>query len=135
MFEIKEKKINRKQFHYLLCKFLLEKRVIKRFYDSSIKYKLRNMELGRAYSNIYREYNFSKEDTVSEHLYKCIDVYCNGKDFRHTPYIDVYYHGSIRGFFSLLPSTFDEDYYFFWKKISDEWSNMTYDVQYDYRLN
>lgn len=135
MFEIKEKKINRKQFHYLLCKFLLEKRVIKRFYDSSIKYKLTNMELRRAYSDIYRECNFSKEDTVSEHLYKCIDVYCNGKDGLHRPYIDKYYNGSIRGFFSLLPSTFDEDYFIFWKKISDEWRSMTYDVQYDYSLN
>jgi hypothetical protein len=126
MFEIKEKKINRKQFHYLLTKFLFEKRLAKRFYDSSIQYKLKSIEQGRAYSEIYKKYNFSLDDTFSEHIYKCIDVYTQ------ECFMGRFYGGSIYGFFRLLPSTFDKDYYPFWHKIALEWQKMTKHIKFDY---
>lgn len=132
MFEIKENRVNRKQFHYLLTKFLLEKRLTKRFYDSSIQYKLKTMEQGQTYGEIYKKYNFSLDDTFSEHIYKCIDVYTQDKFPTSERFINWYYGGSICGFFRLVPSTFIEDYEPFWHGIAIEWENMTEHIKFDY---
>ena len=114
MFEIKKEKVNRKQFHYLLSKFLMEKGLAKKFFDYSLRFKLQS----NSYSEMFKKYNFSKNDTFSEHLYKCIDIYCNEKDkVTKKRWIDGYYHGNIHGIFRLIPATFDEDYASFWGKI------------------
>jgi len=138
MFEIKEKKVNRKQFHYLICKFLLERGLTKRFFDSSLRYKLKAIEQGKAYHMTYRKHNFSKHDTFSEHLYKCIDIYCGERDeyfSKKSKFIDQYYGGTICGFFRLIPATFDEDYVSFWKSISDQWEKETKGIKFDYEHN
>ena len=138
MFKIKEKTVNRKQFHYLICKFLLERGLTKRFFDSSLRYKLKTIEQGKAYYMLYKKYNFSKHDTFSEHLYKCIDIYCGEANEYLSikpKYIDLYYGGTICGFFKLIPATFDEDYVSFWKPISNEWAEQTKDIKFDYGHN
>ena len=132
MFEIKEKKVNRKQFHYLVTKFLLEKKVLHRFYDSSLRYKLKCLSVGRhAYRSMYEKYNFSNKDTLSEHIYKCIDIYCKERGEFSLSYLNTYYHGSIKGFFSLCPVTFEEGWEYFWRKISDEWMCKTQNIMFD----
>jgi hypothetical protein len=137
MFKIKEKTVNRKQFHYLICKFLLERGLTKRFFDSSLRYKLKTIEQGKAYYRLYKKYNFSKHDTFSEHLYKCIDIYCGERDvcFSTRPFIDLYYGGTICGFFRLVPATFDEDYVSFWQSISIQWEKETKGIKFDYGHN
>ena len=138
MFKIKEKTVNRKQFHYLLCKFLLERGLTKRFFDSSLRYKLESIERKWEYHMLYRRYGFSEHDTFSEHLYKCIDIYCKERNESLSlkpKYIDRYYGGTICGFFSLIPATFYEDYVSFWKSISNEWGIVTENIKFDYGHN
>lgn len=103
--------INRKELHYLLSKFLLKKRLVKRFYNSSINFKMKNDK----YSFIYSKYNFTNKDTFSEHLYKCIDI------FTKEEYVTMMYHYNIMNFFQSVATTFTEDWAMFWMLVSDEW--------------
>lgn len=131
MFEIKERKVNRKQLHYLLSKFLLKKGLAQKFYYASMKYKLGN----NIYTSMFKKYNFSMKETFSEHLYKCIDIYCDEKNFSDREYIKVYFHDEISGFFSLIPSTFEDGYFDIWGKVSDEWEKITKGIKLDYGYN
>lgn len=131
MYNIKEKNVNRKQFHYLICKFLLEKGLAKKFYDYSMRYKLKTIEQGKDYFGIYVKYEFQKPHSFSEHMYKCIDIYTNENNPIGRKYIDTYYNGFIHGFFRLIPATFEEDYGSFWKKVEDEWEKLTRGIKFD----
>ena len=116
----------------------MERGLTKRFFDSSLRYKLKAIEQGKAHCEIYKKYHFSSEDTFSEHLYKCIDIYCGERDeyFSKKPkFIDQYYGGTICGFFRLIPATFDEDYASFWQSISYQWAKETKDIKFDYEHN
>ena len=131
MFELKEKTGNRKQFHYLVSKFLMEKILMKKFYDASLEFKLNSI----AFHDIHKKYKFSKNDKVSEHLYKCIDIYCNERELATGRlYIDELYSHTIKGFFRLVPCTFDKEWYF-WERISDEWERKTRNIKFDYGDN
>ena len=109
--------VNKTQFHYLLVKFLMKKRLLSDFISSSRRYKL---------SPLYREsFNdkksvdkFSEDDDISMHLYKCIDVY-----IKNTIASNLYY-GAIYGFFRYLPSGVPYSEWNKWKDISQEWENM-----------
>lgn len=116
--------VNRKEFHYLLIKFLQKYRISHIFYDCSIRFKFSTTE-GANYTRVYNKFKFRKEDSFSEHLYKCIDVYCYGGNTSSDRYIEMYW-GSISGFFQLIPATFyftDNRYTWrgFWEKYSEEW--------------
>jgi hypothetical protein len=84
---------------------------------------------------LYKKYNFSEHDTFSEHLYKCIDIYCGERDGLGIPFIDLYYSGTICGFFRLIPATFDRDYVSFWQSISIQWAKETKGIKFDYGHN
>lgn len=122
---MEKKTVNRKEFHYLLLKFLQKHRLSHIFYDCSIKYK---MDILKKESTIfwkhYRDYNINKEDDFSTHLYKCIDIYCNG-----------FYDGDISGFFNSIPATFffyEGQYSWrnFWKRYSSLWHNETDGIKF-----
>ena len=125
---MEKKTVNRKEFHYLLLKFLQKHRLSHIFYDCSIKYK---MDILKKESTIwwkyYRDYDINKEDDFSTHLYKCIDIYCNGIFGQSLTFIGVY-NGDISGFFNSIPGTFyfNEGQYSwrnFWGRYAYLWYN------------
>jgi hypothetical protein len=103
---MENKTVNRKEFHYLLSKFLQKHRLAHIFYDCSIKYKMDELEKKNFFWwKCYRDYNINKEDDFSTHLYKCIDIYCNELYVNGTTFIGLY-DGDISGFFNSIPATF-----------------------------
>lgn len=129
---MENKIVNRKEFHYLLLKFLQKHRLAHKFYDYSIKYKMDILKKeSTIYWKYYRDYNINKEDDFSTHLYKCIDIYCNGLYLNGITFIDLY-DGNISGFFNSIPATFFfyEDWKNFWKRYSSLWYNETKGIKF-----
>ena len=125
---LEKKTVNRKEFHYLLAKFLMKHRLSQRFYNTSLEYKTNKCS---PYNFNYEKYNFSEKEDFSTHLYKCIDIYTKEGNVYGQPYIDVYYRGGIHGFFSLVPSTFEKDYITFWRRYSDLWRDATFGIKFE----
>jgi len=85
--------VNRKQFHYLVVKFLYEHRIASLWFKETI-----NGRFSRSNRQIYTSrYQFKKDDTFDEYLYKCIDMYMDNCQYR--------YDWSIYGFFRWIPVT------------------------------
>lgn len=120
------KTVNKKQFHYLLIKFLMKKNLLRDFVSTSRKYKL-----SESYKNTYRGTKFivifSEDDDASTHLYKCIDVYVENNIIKKNNNL---YHGTILGFFRYLPSGVPFSEWNKWKDISQEWEKMYRDTEY-----
>ena len=112
--------VNRKQFHYLLCKFMKKHKIMDRFYNDSMEYK--NSMGMKCYPSLYEEFKINSTDSFSEHLYKCIDIYCYGFN-EGKRYLNDYYYGKIYGFFRLVPATFRDGWESFWQKISNKWAD------------
>ena len=89
--------VNRKQFHFLVIKFLMEHRLLDRWFKDS-----------RAGTN-RREY-----DDFSDYLYSCIDIYTSKEKL---------YSGCIYGFFRFIPATGLHNAWRFWDKYSNLWEN------------
>lgn len=121
------KTVNKKQFHYLLIKFLMKKRLLHDFISISRKYKL-----SESYKNTYRGTkfveNFSEDDDASTHLYKCIDVYVENNILGNRN--NNLYHGTILGFFRYLPAGVPFSAWNEWKNASQEWENMYWETKY-----
>jgi len=111
---------------------MMKYNVMHRFYEQSIEEKLEAMQnVNHPYYVIYHKYHISKDDSFSDYLYKCIDIYCNENDWLHDLYGEKIY-----GFFRLLPaSNTNIDWINFWVYISNKWQTETKDVLYarDYR--
>ena len=133
---MEKKTVNRKEFHYLLLKFLQKHRLTHIFYDCSIKYKMDELkEKNVIWWKYYRDYNINKEDDFSIHLYKCIDIYCNGLCVNGITFIGQF-QGNISGFFNSIPATFyfNEDPYSwrnFWRSYAELWYNEVNGIKFD----
>ena len=133
---MEKKTVNRKEFHYLLLKFLQKHRLTHIFYDCSIKYKMDELEKKNFFWwKCYRDYNINKEDDFSTHLYKCIDIYCNELYGNGITFIGLY-DGDISGFFNSIPGTFyfNEGQYSwrnFWGSYANLWYNEVKGIKFD----
>lgn len=119
---MEEYTVNRKQFHFLLVKFLAENRLTKRWYEDSVNYK-RNDTNRR---NLYQKYKFGEGDDFSTHLYKCIDLYIAETG--------NYYNHCIYGFFRYIPSGGCDgsgNWYTFWSEYSKKWEKKYYFVKHE----
>jgi hypothetical protein len=126
---MKEYTVNRKQFHFLLDKFLAEHRLKEKWFNASMSFKMQDT-LRRS---TYERYNIKSIDNYNEHLYKCIDIYIgeavnkNKKEYR-------LYRNCIYGFFRFIPSggcDSGDSWETFWKNYSDIWQEKTYNIGYD----
>lgn len=119
--------VNRKQFHFLLDKFLAEHRLKEKWFNTSKSFKREN-----SFSKgIYDKYGISEDDTYNEHLYKCIDIYI-GETVKKNKY--SLYDNCIYGFFRFIPSSgcdSGNSWESFWKNYSDIWQEKTYNIGYD----
>ena len=123
---MKEYTVNRKQFHFLLSKFLAEHRLQERWFNDSKSFKMRDDSRW----NTYDKYGISSCDTYSEHLSKCIDLYIGETC---TPYCTLY-SKSIYGFFRFIPSggcDGGDNWATFWKRYSDIWEDKTRYIYYE----
>lgn len=88
--------VNKRQMFALVYKFMLENRIARDWYETSIRFKTTN-EYGRLHwGKLWDEHNISKNDDFKTYLEKCIDIYFERDRYNHTVY----------GFFTHIPTSF-----------------------------
>jgi hypothetical protein len=117
--------VNRKQFHYLLTKFLYEHRLHDVWFQESRDFKI---ELGGIGFAMLTKYGLKKEDNFNVYLYKSIETYITERKAYNL------YDGTIRGFFRFIPSggLSGKRWYLFWSPISKIWEEKYRNVRYKY---
>lgn len=117
------KSVNRTQFFYLLCSFMKEFSLAERWHKESITYKV-----GKGVYEHPRLYDsFTENESIGRHLLKCIDIYID-----KTANTNLYY-GTISGFFSYIPSSFNSldncTWTSFWVRYSKIWKERTVHIK------
>ena len=114
--------VNKIQFFYMLCSFMKQHGIWKLFYEQSMQSKVDAESMSIGVYNYIKRYNFSRNESFSRHLLKCIDVYIDG----------IGSYNGIHGFFSFIPSGIgrNSDWGGFWKEYSDKWGKITEGIKF-----
>ena len=102
---ITPQKVNRKQFFFLLYKFLLKNNIHREWYENSLEYKL------KCVNSAYRP-NYSRSDDFKTFLEKSINVYID-----YMRRFDM----SIGRFFYYIPASLD----FYRVEKASQWEKIT----------
>lgn len=118
--------VNRKQFHYLLVRFLQKHHLQKLWFNDSKDYK----RCDTARVGTYNKYGLTLEENYSDFLYKCIDIYIGEAIF--TTGLQ-FYGNSIRGFFRFIPAGgCSHNWNIFWERYSSLWEKETSGIDIAY---